>query len=211
MPSLFYSVAISHKPTSLLPIMPIAVYRHKKLSVAIPGIYYNPVINHSPRLLRGISASSSIDDGEIVTVRFTQMKRRNRMLMNYDRTWEFRKGKLTVIEETRRNGRVIMSAKRPAPPLATEIWTQDGDIQSVWDQFEANVSARVAVERYLHANIKNPWDYIIVTYDFNPAQVTEFGPPRMCYQVRGLAETETAALNDTSESSENWLNLFESA
>jgi hypothetical protein len=192
--------------------MSIAVYRHMKLSVALPGIYYNPVSNLSRRLLRGISERSQYDEkGEPIThisVKFTELQRRLGLLINRDLFWEFEDSKLTVVNELKRNGRTEMVSSRSVPPLGTEIWTQDGNVLPVWDQFEEGVPSRVAIERYLHANVKNPWDYIIVTYDFRPAHLSEHGPVRINFRVRSLAETELAATQDTSENAENWMKLF---
>jgi len=193
--------------------MPIAIYRHMKLSVAIPGIYSNPVSNLSPRLLRGISELNNYDENGIpvshhVSVKFTELRRRLGLLINRDVFWEFEDSKLTVVNEFKRNGRMEMASSRAVPPLGTEIWTQDGNVLPVWDQFEEGLPSRVAIERYLHANVKNPWDYIIVTYDFRPAHQSEHGPVRINFRVRSLAETELAAVQDTSENAENWMKLF---
>lgn len=188
--------------------MPIAIYRHRKLSVAVTKSL-NPVIhNFSSRRIRDLRLSRNIDDSETVQVFFTRIERQRGLVIHHDEEWEFHNGLFRIIHRKLRNGRLVKESVQSAGLMMSTSWSQHRADAWVWDKFEQEQTARCIIEQYLYQYVANPHDYRIVTFDFNPKTTVNNRPVYTAHPLRSVADVETAANTDRSEDSNEWIKLF---
>jgi hypothetical protein len=190
--------------------MPIAIYRHLKLSVAIPRQIRPAVLNFHPRRLRGLCIDQEKDGRWIARLGFSHLWRRHQLRINNNVLWHFENGEFTIYKSTTRNGSVVsMNRGDVVPPAFTTVWTENGSASPIHRQFEEEeVTSRVAIERYLHQHVPNPYDFKIVIMDFDPKKMILGRPQYMSHQVREPGQVAIAAYVDRSEDAKQWAQLF---
>lgn len=190
--------------------MPIAIYRHWKLSVVVPRLMNPVVVPLNARRLLGVELQVMGDGSHEVMVRFIESRGRARVRTHYGELWRFNQHKFTIEKSVRRGGRVIVPPTKPqvVAPALTLVWTNNVNPQEVYQQFEREIASRVAIERYLHRNTPNPDDYMIVGFDFNPSTMIDGKPAQSYHMVRELETVEVDAIEDKSESADRWCELF---
>lgn len=188
--------------------MPIAIFRHLKLTVALPLEYRPTILNFSPRRLHGLYMDQDIDDTWIVRLKFSRLMRRKGLLSHYNQTWHFHHGEMHVLLQYLRNGRAINESSSLHYPAYSLVWTDNGLDQLVYNQIEEEIASQVIVERYLHEHIPNPYGYRIVQMDFNPQNTVNGRPAYTNYSVRSPQAVELAAAMEHLENAKEWEELF---
>lgn len=188
--------------------MPIAIYRLKKLSVAMPRSLGQTIHNFSPRRLRDLRMTRSADGENHISLLLTRMERRLGLVTNYDEDWEFHKGEFRIVRRQLRNGRLIRESVEVVPPLLSTAWTQKDALPWVLDKFEQEQTARCIIEQYLYEHTPNPADYRIVTFDFGMAEGPAHQPAYGVFNVRDRLDVQEAANSDRSEDADHWIRLF---
>ena len=191
--------------------MPIAIYRHMKLNVALPRFARTTVHNLSPRILRGLYIHDLSEGAQIVAAEFTRGVRQKRRLTNYNESWNFQQGQFNVTNSVFRNDRLISTQRELVPPLVMKVWVQNDDLAPVYERIEAGLPSRCIIEKYLFDNTPNPNDYCITVLNFDPRQLFNGNASQATYDVRDPLEVEKAILSDISENANAWLELLENA
>lgn len=190
--------------------MPIAIYRHMKLFMAVPN-YPNPIVKvFSSRQARDPIAIRLQDDTEAIFVHFTELHRRKRLRTHVEEIWHFNRNKVEIIHQQRRNDRVIHKRAESIPPLQSRIWTQNNRIEEITQQFEEGIATRCIVERHLLKYLPNPYDYSVLQLDFrNQHNVFILDVPTKClHSLRSLSDVERDAITNQSESADAWIDLL---
>jgi len=190
--------------------MPIAIYRHLKLTAAIPKQIHPVVVNFQRRQMHALCIDQEPDGTWTSTISFTTLlEKRQELRLQRRELWRINNGIFTTASHYLRNG--CFTKKTPenvVPPAFTSIWTQNGDLSVPEQQFAEEFSSRVVAEKYLYQNVPNPEDFKIVSIDFDPAKALLDRPLYMSHLVRSLREVERAAITDRSEDAKKWAALF---
>lgn len=192
--------------------MPIALFHHNKLTIATTRWPNHNVHNHSPRIAREVRITKDTEGFEIVWAYFTEIERRHKLVIQKDETWQFYKGKFTIINRTIRNGKMISESKQEIPPLLGTSWTQNNDLAWVQLKLSGEQTAQCIVEQYLYDNVPDPHAYRVTSFDFAKRVANEPQQKRSLFKtmsVRPLSVVLEAAQNDRSESADKWIELFE--
>jgi hypothetical protein len=190
--------------------MSIAIYRHLKLSVAVP-IHREPnVVQLSRRKVHDFCLDQDAEGGWVGSIEFITISRRLARLNVYKQLWQVKNGQLLITHRTYCNGS-LRSVTPPAliAPALTTVWTLNNDVASISKQFaEEQITSRVAIERYLHDHTPNPFDFKIIVMDFDPNKQLMGRPYYTTYLVRTRDKVERMAIFDHSEDSNAWAKLF---
>jgi hypothetical protein len=190
-----------------LTIMPIAIYRHLKLTVAIPRAIRPTILNFHPRRLKALRIEPVDSGRHVTTVTFDTLSRHRQLLMRRREIWQFEDGIFTFKQERYRNDHLIHTLSSVVAPASSVAWTENGVIKPVQQQFEEEIAARSIVERYLHHHTPNPFDFMIVQLDLNP-RTSPVEPKVTSWLIPPLEIVEINAKIDNSENSERWAQLF---
>jgi hypothetical protein len=188
--------------------MSIAIYRHLKLTAAIPLEIRPTVLNHHPRRFRSLCIDQDDAKEWTTTIGFSHLRRQRELRLVHNEFWIINNGTCTVMHQWLRNGSLVKQACQGSASASTLAWTENGVIMPLYEQFENEISSQVVAERYLHQNVPNPYDYKIVTVDFDPKKKLLDRPQYSSALVRPPEAVEMAAKLDRSESAEKWAQLF---
>jgi hypothetical protein len=186
--------------------MPIAIYRHLKLTVAVSRYYDSSVVGFYPRRMQRLGMNITLDGHWRTSLAFHTLSRQRELRIRKREVWQFEKGIFTFIQERYRNDRLIHTLSSKIPPASSLAWTENGVIRPIYQQFENELAARSIVELYLHHHTPNPHDYMVVQLDLNPATADQ--PPVTSWFLPPLEVSEMNAELDKSETSHQWAKLF---
>lgn len=188
--------------------MPIAIYRHLKLSVALPIAVEQQVLNFTNRRIRHLSIDQDLYGEWFTTLMFRAWQRRLSLVLTQNTFWQFRQGAFTVITQHLRNDSLVSQTQQHVAPASTEIWTECGRRKAIMKQFTEGTTARVVIEQYLHRWVVNPDDFKIVVVDFDPANALLERPLYAAHNVRSKEAVELAKRMDQTKDAEQWAQLF---
>jgi hypothetical protein len=187
--------------------MPIAIYRHFKLTVAVSRRMTPVVLSLHRRRFKSLYMEQNKEGVWVTRVDFHHLSRYRDQPITKREAWEFQNGTFSFIQEHYRREHCIHTCSTIVPPASTVVWTENGQIRPIHDQFETEISAMVAAQRYLHHHKPNPYDFMIAQLDLNP-NTSPRQPTVTSTLLPPLEMVEINAQVDRSENSEKWAQLF---
>lgn len=185
--------------------MPIAIYRHMKLSVASRVNGVAALNDASTRRLVGTHVDI-VGNGVVVSLDFTQYISRKQGGLYRNTKWEFKDGLVRVFTTYNRESVQSNESVELVPPLSSMAWSENRSALDLFASFECK-STRSIIELYLHEMEVDPLNYEIVVFDFNP-KLSGREQFIANHPVRSKEEADEAALTNTVETADNWMKLL---
>jgi hypothetical protein len=184
--------------------MPIAIFRHRKLFVAIQKTVHSRVLKLNKRQIVDIIGKNEGTDKPTVDVVFTTLARHRGMRADINTVWRVSQTGVEVTQSKWYGFRSRRTKPVSYPPLTNIVWTDQDNSNAIFESIELGIASQPIVERYLHENTPNAYDYNILRIDFpeDGRVTTNVITPRPMLLV-AQAERE-----DQSDSADEWLKLL---
>ncbi len=202
---LFHPAPISHSLTWDYNAMVIAVYRHMKLTVALPSEKSTMDTSQAGRRFMGVEIEEAFNK-TIVKAKFrVQAPKPDRQDKFTNIAWWFQSGTVQIVQCIQTDNSISEPTVEIIPPLVNMAWSTGRTDFELFRQFES-MSSRSVVEMYLY-DVEHVDDFDIFQFDFNPNR-PKHNQSMVKLPIRSFDEATTASKTNTEDTPDQWMKLL---